>query len=235
VPSDTSVIAPRDPVWGSPAPELLVVREGGMELGVRLCEGLAPGLYLDQRRNRARVRASSAGKRVLNLFAYTCAFSVAAMMGGARETISVDSSMKALERGRENLVRAGADLSKHVLVMDDAAGYLARARRKGERFDLVILDPPSFGRAGSRRFSADESFEALATAAIAVLGKDGVLLACTNHRKTTQKTLRRLLHDAARAARRATLQMKDLAVDVDFPARGGMEPTMKSVWLRLDG
>lgn len=234
VPADTTALAPRDPVRGIAAPNPLVVREEGMEIAVRLGEGLAPGLYLDQRRNRARVREASAGKRVLNLFCYTCAFTVAAVRGGARASVSVDASISALERGRENLLRAGADLSAHELVMDDAAAWLLRAARNKERFDLVILDPPSFGRAGRKHFSTASDYVDLARASMELLAPDGVLLACTNSRGMSQASLRKALFDAARAAKRTVAQMKDLAPAPDFPAAVGLESTMKSVWLRLD-
>jgi 23S rRNA (cytosine1962-C5)-methyltransferase len=215
---------------GAAAPSPLVVREDGLEYLVRLDGGPAVGLYLDQRRNRTRVRHASAGKRVLNLFAYTCAFTVAAVAGGARETVSVDSSASALERGRENVLRTtGADPKAHIFACEDAAAWLARAARKNERFDLVILDPPSFGRAGSKSFSIDRDYGALVRASLAVLSPKGILLACTNHRQTSLGTLRRVLRDAASQSKRTLEQLKDLALGADFPG----EPTMKSVWLRV--
>lgn len=222
--------SPREPIRGVAAASPLVVLEEGLEFLVRLDGGPAVGLYLDQRRNRARIKHASAGKRVLNLFSYTCAFTVAAIAGGARETVSVDSSASALERGRENVLRMGADLKLHTFVCADAAAFLGRAARKNERFDIVILDPPSFGRAGSRSFSIDRDFGELARASLAVLAPKGVLLACTNHRQTSQTALRKILHDATRAAKRRVGQMKDMSLGADFPG----DPTMKSVWLRVD-
>jgi 23S rRNA (cytosine1962-C5)-methyltransferase len=220
-------------VRGTPAPDPLVVREGGIELGVRLGDGLSTGLFLDQRGNRARVRAASAGKRVLNLFSYTCAFTTAALVGGAVSSTSVDASPSALERGRENLLRAGADLARHVLVADDAFAYLARAARKGERFDIVVLDPPSYSSTRARRFVADSDYGDLAAAALALLAPQGELLACTNHRGITMGRFRKLLRRAAEDTKRVVLQLKDLAPGVDFPTAPGADPTMKSVWLRL--
>jgi 23S rRNA (cytosine1962-C5)-methyltransferase len=146
--------------------------------------------------------------------------------------VSVDSSLGALERGRENLARNSCDLRAHEFVMDDVARFLARAARKNERFDIIILDPPSFGRARGAKFSSGSDYGSLAHACLELLDEDGILLACTNHRKTSRAELRKILHDAARAADRSVLQMKDLAPPPDF---SGAEVTMKSVWLRLRG
>lgn len=226
-------VAPALPVRGAPACDPCVVTEEGLELLVRLGDGLQTGLFLDQRANRARVRAAASGRRVLNLFSYTCAFTVAAVAGGALGSTSVDASAAALERGRENLLRARADLVRHVLVAGDAFAYLARAARKGERFDLIVLDPPSYSTAGSRRFVAESDYGALAAAALARLSPGGALLACTNHRKLRVGRFRKVLRGAAASAMRAVAQLKDLAPGVDFPTPAGAEPAMKSVWLRV--
>lgn len=226
-------IAPALPVRGACASDPLVAHEDGLELLVRLGDGLSTGLFLDQRANRARVRAASSGRRVLNLFSYTCAFTVAAVAGGAVGSTSVDASAAALERGRENLLRARADLVRHVLVADDTFAYLARAARKNERFDLVVLDPPSYSTVGSRRFVADADYGDLAAAALAVLSPGGALVACTNHRKLSLGRFRKMLRRAAQGAKRVVAQLKDLAPGADFPTPVGAEPTMKSVWLRV--
>ena len=99
------------------------------------------GLFLDQRDNRRRIRAQARGKDVLNLFAYTCGFSVAAAAGGAASTVSVDLSPKALEWGRANFALSHLDPSDHQFIKSDAFDYLRRAARQGKRFDIIILDP----------------------------------------------------------------------------------------------
>ncbi len=146
-------LAPRLAVRGASAPEGIEVLEEGIAYGVRLGDGLSTGLFLDQRINRRRVREAAAGKRVLNLFAYTCAFSVAAAVGGAVRTVSVDAAAVALDRGRQNLARVGAsDPRAHALVAEDVFAWLGRAARKKERFDLVLLDPPSYSSTKTARF-----------------------------------------------------------------------------------
>jgi 23S rRNA (cytosine1962-C5)-methyltransferase len=227
-------LAPAHPVRGRAAPAELAIVEEGMPLLVRLGDGLSTGVFLDQRGNRRRVRELAAGKRVANLFAYTCAFTVAAALGGAARTVSVDASAAALERGRANLSHAGVlERGDHALVAADAFAWLARAARRGERFDLVILDPPSYSTTKRGRFVAGSDYVRLAAAAMAVLAPGGKLLACTNHRGIPQSRFRRIVFDAARAAKRDVTQVKDLRPPSDYPEPVGAEPHMKSVLASL--
>jgi 23S rRNA (cytosine1962-C5)-methyltransferase len=228
-------LAPRLPVRGVPAPDELAVVEEGMPLLVKLGDGLSTGVFLDQRVNRRRVREMAAGARVANLFAYTCGFTVAAALGGATRTVSVDASVVALERGRANLEHAGAALDAHMLVADDAFAWLARAARQSERFDLVVLDPPSYSTTKRGRFVADSDYGELAAAAMAILAPGGKLLACTNHRGISPARFRRALFEAARAAKREAVQVKDLSESSDFPPAPGAGPHMKSALVTLLG
>jgi 23S rRNA (cytosine1962-C5)-methyltransferase len=228
-------IAPRLPVRGTAAPDEIQILEEGSPYLVRLGDGLSTGLFLDQRENRRRLRGMVGGLSVANLFAYTCAFSVAAALGGARRTVSVDVSVAALERGRANLANAGALAEEaHAFVATDVFTWLERARKKGERFDVVVLDPPSYStnkRGG--RFVADKDYAGLAAAALGVLGPGGRLLACTNHRGITRARFRKILFDAGRSAHREVSQVKDLAAPSDHPAGPGGEPHAKSALVTL--
>jgi 23S rRNA (cytosine1962-C5)-methyltransferase len=219
-------------VRGTPAPEPLCILEEGVPASVRLGDGLSTGLFLDQRNNRRRVRAAADGKSVVNLFSYTCAFTVAAALGGARRTVSVDASAAALERGRENLARAGVpDGPEHAFVADDVFSWLGRAGRGGERFDLFVLDPPSYSTTKRGRFVAEDDYVRLAASALALVAPNGHLLACTNHRGISRARFRRMLFDAGRAAKRDLTQVKDLPEASDYPTPPGAEPHMKSVWV----
>lgn len=224
--------APRAPVRGRAADDEFEIREHGVPYLVRLGDGLSTGIFLDQRENRRRVRELAGGKRVLNLFAYTCPFTVAAAVGGATRTVSVDAARPAIERGERGLVHAGV-AGDHQFVVDDVFAWLERARKKGDRFDLVILDPPSYSSVGKSRFSTGSDYRGLAALAMSVVAKDGMLLACSNHRQTVQAKLRRLLHEAARDAKRTVGQMKDLPPPIDFPPPIGRESHLKSVLVRL--
>lgn len=227
-------LAPALPVRGTAAPAELTVLEEGLPLRVRLGDGLSTGLFLDQRANRARVRALAGGKSVANLFAYTCAFTVAAAFGGAVRTASVDASVVALERGRENLVQAGVlSHGEHTFVAEDAFAWLARAAKRGERFDLVIVDPPSYSTTKRRRFVAGSDYTELAAAALRIVAPHGALLACTNHRGISHDRFRRMLFDAARTAGREVAQVKDMPELSDYPVPPGAEASMKSALVRV--
>ena len=229
-------LAPKLPVRGTPAPDELTILEEGVPYRVRLGDGLSTGIFLDQRANRRRVRelASSGSGSVLNLFAYTCAFTVAAAVGGASRTVSVDASMAALERGRKNMIAAGVeDLRTHTFVADDVFRWLARADKKKETFDLVLLDPPSYSTTKHRRFAASSDYAELAAAALATVRPGGRLLACSNHRGVSRHKFRRALFDAARAAKRDVAQLKDLPDAADFPPALGAESHLKSALLTL--
>lgn len=232
---DPEKTAPREPIAGDAAPDELLVTEGDLVFPVRLGDGLSTGLFVDQRENRALVRRCAKDARVLNLFAYTCSFSLAAAAGGAREVVSVDLAEPALERGRRAFERNGLDPVTHRFVQGDCVEWLGRARRKGERFDLVILDPPSFGTRGRRAtFEVDRDLSAIAADALALLEPGGRLLGVTNHRKTSRERLRKILHDAARAARVRVRQMKDLAAPIDCPDGPEGPSPAKSVLVTLD-
>ncbi|MFO0612241.1 MAG: pseudouridine synthase [Polyangiaceae bacterium] len=225
--------APRAPVRGASGPEAMLVEENGRSFEIRLGDGLSTGLFLDQRENRRRFGELVAGMRVLNLFAYTGSFSVVAAAGGARSTVTVDASASVCGWARRNLERASAGEPDHVVVEADCFQYLALAAKKGQRFDAVVLDPPSFSTTKTSRFSADGDYKKLAAAALRVVAPGGFLLACTNHRGIVTAKFRRFLHEAARDAGVAVGQMKDLPPPVDFPPPPGAESHLKSVLVRV--
>ncbi len=182
------------PAAGVPQPEAVVIREHGWSLEVRPYDGLSTGLFLDQRENRAWVAQwvrSRAGERqaspaVLNTFAYTCAFSVAAATAGAITT-SVDVSPRYLEWGRRNFAHNGLDAGAHRFAKMDTFEFIGYAKRKGLRYDLVILDPPSFA-AGSKRkgippWSSVDDYATLVKESATLLNPKGVIFASTNTRE----------------------------------------------------
>jgi 23S rRNA (cytosine1962-C5)-methyltransferase len=225
-------LAPSLPVRGEAAPEPLVVYEHGLPLRVRLGEGLSTGVFLDQRENRARVRELAAGARVLNLFSYTCAFTLAAAAGGAVETLSVDASRRLLAWGRENLAFAGFTSEGHRFEAGDVFEVLTRLSRDGARFDLVCLDPPTYSTTRASRWKSGKDWTRLAALTFEVLAPGGRLLACSNDRRMSGHALRRHLHEAARDAGVTLAQLKDLPCPPDHPPPFAGEPHLKSVLAR---
>ena len=212
-----SEVAPPEPIAGERASAPLVVSEYDLRWTVALDQGLSTGLFVDQRENRRLVRDLAPGARVANLFCYTGAFTVAAARGGARHVTSVDLSRRALEVLRDNCALNGCDDSRHRIVRADVVDWLRRACRARERYDLVVLDPPTFGTRGRGTFSVSGCYRTVARDVLRLLAPGGRLLAVTNHRKTTLSAFRRLLHAAARDAGREIAQLKDLHSPLDCP------------------
>jgi 23S rRNA (cytosine1962-C5)-methyltransferase len=218
-------IAPPLPVAGEPAPPDCVVVERGMKVRCELGDGLSTGLFLDQRDNRQRIRELSHGKQVLNLFSYTCSFSVVAALGGASRVTSVDVGGRALERGRQNFVENGLDPTRHEFVQADAVRFVRGAVKHGRKLDVIVLDPPSFGTVGKATFKFDRDIEPLMADCLRLLGPGGVLLCVTNHKKTTPGGFRRYVERAAAHARRE-IKLRELPSQLDFPdALDGPHPS----------
>ena len=209
--------------------EPFLVSEFGLKYLVQVQQGLGTGLFLDQRENRAWVRQHSNGASVLNLFAYTCSFTLAAAAGGACSTTSVDISKQALGVGARNLANNGLlESCKHRFVCDDVPRWVGRACRASQRFDLIILDPPSFGTSPWGCFSTLKDYRHLAASSMELLHDRGWLLACTNHRAVGEAKLRDWLRSAAHSTGRAVLALEEARAGQDFPVPQGGEPHMKA-------
>jgi 23S rRNA (cytosine1962-C5)-methyltransferase len=232
--AEVGELAPAAPIAGDAAPERLEVHEADMRLWVELGRGLSTGLFVDQRENRERVRELAKGARVLNLFSYTCSFSVAAALGGAARVTSVDLSKRALERGKENFRLNGVAVEAHEFVQADAVKWLERARERKATYDLVVFDPPSFATVGKGgTFRAREDYARTAVLVLSLLSRRGRLLAVTNNRKTSLAELRKWLREAAAKARREIRQLKDLPSGADCPPLADGPFPSKSVLVTL--
>lgn len=160
--------------------ERIEVEEQGLRFLVNLDDYLDTGLFLDHRLTRARVRDEAKGTRFLNLFCYTGSFTVYAAAGGARETTSVDLSNTYLDWARDNLALNGLDGPRHRFVRSDVTRWLRQVR--GETFDLVVLDPPSFSASKkmAATFDVQRDHVALLEDTTALLSPNGVLYFSTN-------------------------------------------------------
>jgi 23S rRNA (cytosine1962-C5)-methyltransferase len=229
---DRRLRAPEHAVRGVDAPESLRVLEGGIPFEVRLGDGLSTGLFLDQRDNRARLRTLAPNKRVLNLFAYTCAFGLAAALGGATTT-NIDVSKQALERGRHNYAQAGLPLEGHQFLARDVLESLPKMARRGEQFEVVVLDPPSYASTKQGRFNVERDYVQLAALALGVLAPQGVLLACTNHQRMRERDLEQALREAETRAGRSARKRVFGQPPGDHPVVPGRPAHMKSAWCQF--
>ena len=175
----------------------ITVQENGLSYLVEPAGGYSSGLFLDQRLNRYWVSGLGA-KRMLNLFAYTCSFTVCAALAGA-ETCSVDASKRVLGMGRRNLELNGIDPAEgHRFLADDAMKVVPRLLKRGETFDLIVLDPPTFGRADGRVFRIEKDLAVLVRDCFELLETGGSLLVSCNYAEWSHKDLERLCEDALR-------------------------------------
>lgn len=214
---------------GNPAlPLNTVVREAGVNFGIDFGAGYSAGLFLDQRANRAHLRRC-APQRLLNTFAYTCSFSTVAALAGA-ETLSVDLSRKSLDRGRGNFTLNGLDPERgHRFLADDVLEVLPRLARRGEKFDAIILDPPTFSRGNKgRRWQVEQHFGDLLVAALEVATPDARILLSTNCAKLDLGTLERMARHVLKLTRR-TGEFHRQPQPPDFPAGHGA----RTLWLSL--
>lgn len=213
---------------GDPAlPATTTVTEYGLNFGIDFSAGYSAGLFLDQRANRRFVH-SFAPRRVLNTFAYTCSFSVvAASVGG--ETVSVDLSKKSLERGKQNLALNGIPAEGHSFIADDVTEVLPRLARRGERFDAIVLDPPTFSRGnGGRKFQVEDHLPELALLALEVAERNARILLSTNCTSITTRDLELIARSALKQARRSADIHREPAMP-DLP----MEFSARTLWLIL--
>src|SRR5437763_14892684 len=159
-------------IFGDAADNLqTIATERYLKFGIDFGAGYSVGLFVDQRENRRYVRYI-APRRLLNCFAYTCSFSVSAACAGAG-TLNIDLSKKYLTRGRENFALNNLSTIDHRFITDDVRSVLPRLARKGEKFDTIILDPPTFSRSPEgKTFRVQDDFEGLLISALAVAKRD---------------------------------------------------------------
>lgn len=230
---EMAALAPTVPAWGATLDEL-AVRENGLRFLIRPGAGLSVGLFLDMRAARTRVREIAAGGTVLNLFAYTCAFGVAAASGGARRVLNLDAARPALRWGMQNYTLNDLPADPYDFVYGDAFDWLRRLARRGERFDVVIADPPSFSTVKGRRFVASRDYAALAAACARVTAPGGRLLLCSNEASVPRHAFRAAcLHGAGEAGRAARVRSYDGAPALDFPLPPGDDGYLKALLLEL--
>ena len=168
-------------VYGQEAPDFFTVLENGVLYQVFMNDGLMTGIFLDQHEVRGSlVDGLAMGKSLLNMFSYTAAFSVAAAMGGAIQTTSVDLAKRSRELSQAHFQANGLSTDDHRFVVMDVFEYFKYAKRKGLTYDVIVLDPPSFARNKKQTFSVAKDYHKLISQSLEILNPGGIIIASTN-------------------------------------------------------
>ncbi|MBI1841862.1 MAG: class I SAM-dependent methyltransferase [Verrucomicrobia bacterium] len=232
-------------IAGNASVERFEIRENGLRFELSFQEGYSIGIFLDQRDNRRRWKVAhvAAGfpfpligeprPELLNTFAYTCGFSVAAAAGGWRVT-SLDLSRKYLEWGRRNFLLNGLKDVDHDFIYGDTFDWLRRWKKKGRQFSGIILDPPTFSESKEEgRFQAEKDYGKLVEAALAVLAPGGMLLASTNAARLEPEAFVDRIHQAAIHANRKISHEHYAPQPPDFPMTREEPGYLKTLWVRV--
>jgi len=203
-------------VCGKKAPEPLVVKENSVNFAIYLNDGAMVGVFLDQKEVRKSIRDKySRGKSVLNTFSYTGAFSMAAAKGSAITT-SVDLASRSLEKTTENFTINNIDPAKHEIIVEDVFLYFKRAKKEELKFDLVILDPPSFATSKDNRFSAAKDYKDLMKEAIDITEDEGVIVASTNCATFNMVKFKKFIDDAFKECNKNYQVLEEHNLPMDF-------------------
>ncbi|RNF38719.1 class I SAM-dependent rRNA methyltransferase [Planococcus salinus] len=195
----------------------LIVKENGVNFAVYLNDGAMTGIFLDQRDVRNTIKEKYAkGKTVLNTFSYTGAFSVAAALGGAVKTTSVDLAKRSSSKTIEQFSVNGIDYESQDILVMDVFNYFKYAKRKELAFDLVILDPPSFARSKKYTFSTSKDYTDLMKQAIAITEKNGVIVASTNSASFDMKKFKGFIDKAFKDLGKKYSIVEEFTLPSDF-------------------
>jgi 23S rRNA (cytosine1962-C5)-methyltransferase len=227
-------------IIGDAAPEHWMICENGVQFGIRFSEGYSVGIFLDQRDNRRRLLTGYVSPgitlpqrgEILNTFAYTCAFSVAAAKSGYRAT-SLDLSRSYLDWGKENFRTNGLDPDQHDFIYGDAFDWFRRMSKQNRLFDILLLDPPTFSRSKEGTFQAEKDYGKLVDAALPLIKRNGVLFASTNAAKLKPEDFLKMVSLAIAKANRRVLQQHYVPQPPDFPIIRDQPGYLKTVWMRL--
>ena len=202
--------------WGE-APGASQIREYGLRFSVDLLHGQKTGFYLDQRENRRRVATYCRGARVLNAFAYTGAFAVHAAAAGAGQIINIEGSADALKLARWHQTLNGFDRPQDEYVMGDVFQVLREYRAKGERFDVIILDPPKFAHSADQVTRATRGYKDINLIALQLLNPNGILATFSCSGLISPDLFQKVIFGASVDAKRPAQIVERLTQSPDHP------------------
>ncbi len=207
----------------SDMPDEWTAEEEGLRYYLRRNQSLSPGLFLDQRANRRWLRDQSTDRSVLNLFSYTGGFSLNAAFGGAHQVVSVDLSRSFLAWSRANFALNKIDAEHHEFWPSDTRYFLRGCARRGRQFDVVVCDPPSFGRSSNGIFRLEKDLSSLLQQIDKVLAQDGLMLLSNNYEGWDQRTFAQRVEDALPKVRYGRVELPASDLDVRSAAAHGLK------------
>ncbi|MEM8932543.1 MAG: class I SAM-dependent methyltransferase [Acidobacteriota bacterium] len=211
-------LEPRVGLLHGPEPaDTVMIDEGELRFLVDVRQGHKTGFYLDQRDSRARVASLTAGRRVLNAFSYTGAFTVAALVGGAESVVQIDSSGPALAMAGRQIDANGLDAERVESVDGNAFGELRRLRAEGRPFDLVLLDPPKFVGSKKQLERAARGYKDINLLACQLLAPGGLLCTWSCSGLLAPELFQKIVADAALDAGRFGQILHRLGASADHP------------------
>ncbi len=222
-----------DLVYGPPQPHV-TGEENGVSYELRPAEGYSFGLFTDQRKNRQTILSTvKPGQTVLNTFAYTCAFSVCAAMAGATVT-SLDLSKPYLDWGRDNFRLNNIDPDEHEFIFGDVFDWLKRFAKKEKKWDLVILDPPTFSRTKQgATFQVEKQYSELLSLALAITAPGGRILCSQNKHTFTKEAFEKTLHTCLQEQVGNAFTLQYSSLPPEFSTSSTQAPASHSFWIAL--
>ncbi|MBE9584961.1 class I SAM-dependent rRNA methyltransferase [Mucilaginibacter sp. JRF] len=206
-------------LWGTPPPELVEVKENGITYGINIAEGQKSGFYCDQRDNRRILASYAKGKKVLDCFSYTGGFTLNSLKNEAASVTSVDSSALAVETLNENIRLNGFDTSKHEAIKADVNSQLRRFKDDGEKFDVIVLDPPKYAPSRSALDRASRAYKDLNRVAMLLLNDGGLLATYSCSGAMDLETFKQVLAWAALDAGKQVQFIHQFCQPEDHPVR----------------
>lgn len=211
-------------LWGELPPQPMIIRENGLSFEIDVVEGQKTGYFLDQKENRRSLAPLVAGAKVIDVFCHNGTFALHALHYGAKEVLGVDSSDRAIEAARRNAALNGFE-GRAQFVVANAFDYLRALERSGERFDVVVLDPPAFAKGKSHFEAARRGYKEVNLRGIKILRPGGFLVTCSCSHHMPADAFYRVVLEAAADARRPLRLVEVRGQAKDHPVLAGVPET----------
>jgi len=221
-------------VYGQEAPDFFTVLENGVLYQVFMNDGLMTGIFLDQHEVRGSlVDGLAMGKSLLNMFSYTAAFSVAAAMGGASQTTSVDLAKRSRELSQAHFDANGLSTDDHRFIVMDVFEYFKYAKRKGLTYDVIVLDPPSFARNKKQTFSVTKDYHKLISQSLEILNPGGIIIASTNAANVSRQKFTEQIDKGFAGRRYQVLNQYGLPADFAYNKKDESSNYLKVISMKV--